>query len=372
MGKLGTRGFSSLGTGLSRLRTQFLVRIGSLAPVLTLAALVLFFSVVSPSFLTGANLLNIVAQVSILALVAGGMTFVVLSGEIDLSVANMATMAGIIMALAYNSDLPFLRFNVLTSTLLAILAAAGIGSATGLVVTKLGIPSFAATLAAMQISRGITLVLTQARPIYNVPESLSEIGSARVGPIPLLGLIAVGTLVLFHLILHYSRFGRYVYAVGGNRTAAKLVGIRVHQITFSCLVLSAVVSGIAGILNVGRLGSAQTFGSEDLLIDSLAAVVIGGASLFGGVGSIGGTVVGILILGVLNNGLNQMMANVFAKYLFKGLILLGALVINVLSIRLKDRAAEMAREALFVAGGSSLDAEAAPEGGASLSSTPRC
>jgi len=365
MGKLGLQSILWRRIGISEFRTQFLVRLGSLAPVLTLAALVFFFSVVSPSFLTVPNLLNIAAQISILALVAGGMTFVVLAGEIDLSVANMATMAGIIMALAYNSDVLLLKDNVFTSTLVAILAAAGIGSVTGFVVTKLGIPSFAATLAAMQISRGITLVLTQARPIYNVPPSLSDIGSARVGSIPILGLIAVGTLVLFHLILHYSRFGRYIYAVGGNRTAAKLVGIQVHWITFSCLVLSAVVSGVAGVLNVGRLGSAQTFGSEDLLIDSLAAVVIGGASLFGGVGNIGGTVVGILILGVLNNGLNQMMANVFAKYLFKGLILLGALVINILSIRLRDRAAEMAREALFVAEEDSACVEVASGDGAS-------
>ncbi|MGQ9593925.1 MAG: ABC transporter permease, partial [Anaerolineae bacterium] len=263
MGRPSVQRVFGSGDRLSAIRSLVLIRIGSLAPVLTLLALVMLFSIVSPSFLTVPNLLNISAQVAILALVAGGMTFVVLGGEIDLSVANVATMAGIIMALAYNSNVPFLRSNVVTSVLLAIAASAGIGSITGLAVTKIGIPSFAATLAAMQISRGITLVFTQARPIYNVPEFLTDIGSARVGPVPFLAVLAGATLVLFHFVLRYSHFGRYVYAVGGNRMAARLVGIRVGRITFFCLVLSAIVSGVAGVLNVGRLGSAQTVGSED-------------------------------------------------------------------------------------------------------------
>lgn len=326
---------------------NLIMQIGSLAPVLTLLALILFFSIISPTFLTLNNMLNISTQISILALVAGAMTFVVLAAEIDLSVANVATMAGILMALSYTSDNAYLNGNLGLALLIALVASAGIGAMTGLTVTKLNIPSFAVTLAAMQISRGITLVTTQARPIYQLPDEITNLGSARLGSVPVLAIIAGVTLLIFHLILRYSHFGRHVYAVGGNKTAAKLVGIRTDLITFSCLLLAAITSGVAGILNVGRLGSAQTFGSEDLLIDSLAAVVIGGTSLFGGIGGIGNTVVGVLILGFLNNGLNQMTTNVFAKYLLKGLILLAALIINVVSVQLKDRAAKAMRASLF-------------------------
>lgn len=331
----------------SEIWITLVTRLGSLAPVLTLLALILLFSLISPTFLTVNNMLNISAQISILALVAGGMTFVVLAAQIDLSVANVAMMAGILMALSYTSDVQFLQSNLFLSVLVAIVAAAGIGVLTGVTVTKLNIPSFAVTLAAMQISRGVTLVTTQARPIYDIPETLTDLGAARIGSVPVLAIIAAVVLLIFYLVLRYTHFGRYVYAVGGNPTAAKLVGIRTDLITFSCLVLAAVMSGIAGVLNVGRLGSAQTFGSEDLLIDSLAAVVIGGTSLFGGVGGIGNTVIGVLILGFLNNGLNQMTTNVFAKYLLKGIILLGALIINVMSVRLRDRATEAMRAALF-------------------------
>jgi ribose transport system permease protein len=327
----------------SDFRTTLLVRLGSFAPLITLLVLMLLFTLTSSKFLTVTNLLNISAQISILSMVAAGMTLVILTGEIDLSVANIAMMSGLLMALFYQSDWPLLGSNAFFSILTAILAAAGLGVVTGVSVTKLGIPSFAVTLATMQISRGVTMTVTEGRPIYQLPEPITALASARIGSVPALAVMAAVVLVFFYLILRYSHYGRYLYAVGGNRVAARLVGIRTSFITFSALLISATMAGIGGVLNTGRLGSAQTFGSEDLLIDSLAAVVIGGTSLAGGIGGIGNTILGILILGVLNNGLNQMSTNIFMKYLFKGIILLLALVINVLSVKLKNRATTMAR-----------------------------
>lgn len=312
-------------------------RLASMAPVLTLLVLVILFSITSSKFLTIDNFVNITGQVAILCIVAAGMTLVVLLGEIDLSVANVAMMAGIIIAMLYNSTFPIFGGNLLLSILAGLLGGLLVGVLAGFSVAWLGIPSFAVTLATMQISRGITMTVTEGRPIYEIPEQLRWLGSFRIGGIPGLAIIALLVLVLFYLVLKYTHYGRYIYAVGGNKTAAKLVGIRTRWVTASVMALSGLMAGIGGLFTVARLGSAQTFGSEDLLIDALAAVVIGGTALSGGVGGILNTVLGVLILGVLNNGLNQMSSNIFVKYLFKGLILLAALVINVITTWMKER-----------------------------------
>ncbi len=311
--------------------------LASFAPILTLLALVVLFSITSEKFLKLDNLLNITGQVAVLSIVASGMTLVVLLGEIDLSVANMATMAGIVTAMLFNSTLPVVGGNLVLAMLAGMLLSTLIGVLCGYSVAVLGIPSFAVTLATMQISRGITMTITEGRPIYDIPESLRAIGSFRVGPFPGLFVLAIVIMLFFYLLLNHTHYGRYIYAVGGNKTAAKMVGIRTRLITGSVMAISGLMAGIGGILTVARLGSAQTFGSEDLLIDSLASVVIGGTMLSGGVGGIPNTLLGVFILGVLNNGLNQMSSNIFVKYLFKGLILLLALIINVATIWIKNR-----------------------------------
>ena len=190
----------------------------------------------------------------------------------------------------------------------------------------------------MQISRGITMTVTEGN-IYTIPQSLKWLGTFRIGPVPGIALIAVGVVLIFYLVLKFTHFGRYIYAVGGNRTAAKTVGIRNGLIITLVMSIAGMMAGIGGMFTIGRLGSAQTFGSEDLLIDSLAAVVIGGTALSGGIGGIANTVLGVLILGVLNNGLNQMSSNIFLKYLLKGLILLAALIINILTGWIKANSA---------------------------------
>jgi ribose transport system permease protein len=314
-------------------------RLASMAPLLTLLVLIILFSITSQKFLTPDNLFNITGQIAILAMVASGMTLVVLLGEIDLSVANIATMTGIIIAMLYTSKSGVFSGHALPSILAGILAATFIGLVAGLCVSKLGIPSFAVTLATMQISRGITMTVTEGEPIYTIPQSLKWLGTFRIGPVPGIALIAVGVVLIFYLVLKFTHFGRYIYAVGGNRTAAKTVGIRNGLIITLVMSIAGMMAGIGGMFTIGRLGSAQTFGSEDLLIDSLAAVVIGGTALSGGIGGIANTVLGVLILGVLNNGLNQMSSNIFLKYLLKGLILLAALIINILTGWIKANSA---------------------------------
>jgi len=325
-------------------------RLSSLAPLVTLGVLVLIFTIASPTFFTATNLLNISAQISILAIVAAGMTFVIIAAEIDLSVANVAIMSGVLMALFNKSELWLVGGQSYVSAFAAVIIAVILGIISGVFVTRLRLPSFVVTLAMMQISKGITLVITGGKPLYTIPDQIARIGSGGWGPLPYVTIIALVTVLLSHIALQKLHFGRYVYAVGGNRTAAKLAGIRTDIIITSCFAISSLAAGIGGVLNVGRLGSAQTFGSEDLLIDSLAAVVIGGTSLFGGVGGIGNTVLGVAILGVLNNGLNQIRTNIFAKYLIKGIILLLALTINIISMRLKEQG-ELLRQQDFLAEG---------------------
>lgn len=320
-----------------KLSSLLYMRLASFTPLLTLIALIVLFAFTSEKFLSWNNATNIAGQISILCIVASGMTLVVLMGEIDLSVANNAMMTGIIMAMLYNSEVPLFTGNLVFCGIVGLLAALAIGLIAGLSTAWLGIPSFAVTLATMQISRGITMTVTEGRPIYDLPEILTKIGSFRVGPVPGLFVIALLILLIFYLLLKYTHYGRYIYAVGGNRTAAKMVGIRTRLMTTSVMAISGFMAGIGGVLTVARLGSAQTFGSEDLLIDSLAAVVIGGTALSGGVGGIPNTIMGVLILGVLNNGLNQMSSNIFLKYLFKGLILLAALIINIFTGWIKNR-----------------------------------
>ena len=202
----------------------------------------------------------------------------------------------------------------------------------------IGIPSFIMTLAMMQIAAGISALLVRGQIAYKVPgdhHNARIVGS--IGGIPWIVIVAALMLLGGHLVLTYTRFGRYVYMVGGNREAAEYSGLNVKLILGSVMVISAVCSGIGGMLGVAHFGSAQQNEFDTYLLDSIAAVVVGGTSLFGGRGGIGNTIVGLFVLGVLNNGLDHVNIDSFLKILIRGLILLAALVINVYAQRLRDQ-----------------------------------
>ena len=319
----------------------FAGQLTNLAPLITLVFLIAVFSALSPSFATLDNLGNVLRQVSITAIIATGLTFVILTAEIDLSVAALANVAGITVAF-FTLQESYVNIANLplpggVAVVLALLTATVLGMVTAFGVTVIGIPSFIMTLAMLQIGAGICAMLVRGQIAYAVPPVVKTLGSGTLGPFPWIVVIAALFLLVGHLVLTYTRFGRYVYMVGGNREAAEYAGVNVRLVIAAVMVISAVCSGIAGMLGVAYFGSAQQNEFDDFLLDSISAVVVGGTSLFGGRGGIGNTILGLFVLGVLNNGLDHIDIDSFLKVLIRGLILLLALVINVYAQKLRQR-----------------------------------
>jgi len=224
------------------------------------------------------------------------------------------------------------------AVIFALLACFALGLINAAGVTLIGIPSFIMTLAMMQIGAGICALLVRGQIAYAVPDLVTLLGAGRVAGIPCLVMVAAVFLLAGHLVLTYTRFGRYVYMVGGNREAAEYAGVNVKLVLGAVIVISAMCSGVAGMLGVAHFGSAQQNEFDGYLLDAIAAVVVGGTSLFGGRGGIGNTIIGLLILGVLNNGLDHIQIDSFLKILIRGLILLAALIINVYVQKVRDSA----------------------------------
>lgn len=323
-----------------RLWLRLRAELRNLAPFATLILLVGLFSALSPSFATWGNLANILQQVSITAIIAVGLTFVILCAEIDLSVASVANATGILLAFLTIQDASTGIANLPLpgglAILFALLGCLALGAVTAFGVTRIGIPSFIMTLAMLQIANGIGALLVRGQIAYTVPDLIVTLGSGSIGPVPWIVVVAGLVLLLGHLVLTYTRFGRYVYMVGGNREAAEHSGVGVRAIIGAAMLISAACSGLAGMLGVAYFGSAQQNQFDNYLLDAISAVVVGGTSLFGGRGGIGNTLIGVLVLGVLNNGLDHVRMDSFLKILIRGLVLLLALVINVYAQRLRS------------------------------------
>lgn len=311
----------------------------NIAPFITLLFLVIFFGVASPSFSTWDNVGNILTQISVTGIIAVGLTFVILCAEIDLSVASVANAVGIIVAFFTAQDASVNIANLPlpggVAMLLAVVSALLFGVITAIGVTRIGIPSFIMTLAMLEIGAGVCAMLVRGQIAYNVPPLVKTLGAGSLGPIPWIVIVAAIFLAAAHFVLTYTRFGRYVYMVGGNREAAEYSGVNVRAIIASVMIISAFCSGTAGMLGVAHFGSAQQDEFGDFLLDAISAVVVGGTSLFGGQGGIGNTIVGLFVLGVLNNGLDHIKIDSFLKILIRGLILLAALIINVYAQKLR-------------------------------------
>jgi ribose transport system permease protein len=329
-------------SGRTRVAGWLRGQLRNIAPFATLLFLAVFFSFASPSFATIGNLWNILTQVSVTGIIAVGLTFVILCAEIDLSVAAIANATGIVVAFFTMQDASVSIDNLPlpggVAIVLALATCFALGAVNAFGITRIGIPSFIMTLAMLQIGAGICAMLVRGQIAYAVPKLIVTLGSQSLGPLPWIVIVAALALLLGHLVLTYTRFGRYVYMVGGNREAAEYSGVNVRAIIASVMIISAVCSGIAGMLGVAYFGSAQQNEFDTYLLDSIAAVVVGGTSLFGGQGGIGNTVIGLFVLGVLNNGLDHVNVDSFLKILIRGLILLVALVINVYAQKMRSRA----------------------------------
>ena len=301
--------------------SRFLSTNGALVG-LVLLCVALFIA--TPAFLTGGNLLNIGVQASTIAVLAFGMTFVIVAGGIDLSVGSVAALSGMISAFVFST----MGLPGWLSLVAGLATGALLGAVSGLGISFGRLPSFIATLAMLSVARGLTLVVSDGRPIATSP-TVSFLGSTVAGiPVPILVLVVAGLAASF--ILNRTVVGRSMYAVGGNTEAARLSGIPVRKVLVTVFLLSGLYAGLAGMLLAGRLNSAQPQAAAGYELDAIAAVVIGGASLAGGVGRVSGTLIGALILAVIRNGLNLLNVSSFWQQVIIGLVIAVAVGIDVL------------------------------------------
>lgn len=292
--------------------------------VLILLGISLVFALGSPDFLTGRNLLNVALQTSIIAIVAMGMTFTILTAGIDLSVGSLMALCGALAAgLSTRHGL-----GTAPAIALALLAGMALGGVNGLLIVKGGMPPFVATLAMLAVARGLTLVYTEGRPIAGLSPAFLWLGNGRVLGIPVPVLIMFVLALVFWLILRHTRFGLYVYATGGNPETTRLAGISTARITLAVYVISGFTAALGGVLLAARLASAQPNAAAGWELDAIAANVLGGTSLFGGVGGVGGTVVGAFIIGVLSNGLNLMGIPSYLQQVIKGVVFILAVMLD--------------------------------------------
>ncbi|MFN2340503.1 MAG: ABC transporter permease [Halanaerobium sp.] len=289
-----------------------------------LLGLVIILSFLSPYFLTVPNLLNIVRQVSIIAIVSFGMTMVILTGGIDLSVGSMLAFAGAISAgMIVNTGL-----NVYLAILIGLAAGTALGLFNGIAVAKAKLPAFIVTLAMMTVARGFTLIYTNGRPISGFNEGFRFFGAGYVGIIPVPVIIMFLFLIVIYILLKKTPLGRYIYAIGGNEKATKLSGINTDKIKIAVYGLNGFLAAVSGIILTSRLNSAQPMAGEGYELDAIAAVVLGGTSLSGGKGTVIGTIVGALIIAVLNNGLNLLNVSSFYQLVAKGAVILLAVFLD--------------------------------------------
>lgn len=296
-----------------------------LGPFIALLVLATGLAITSPDFLTVGNLLNVFRQVSINALIAFGMTLVILLGGIDLSVGSILALSSVVTALMLSHGV-----DPVVATSVGILAGAGMGMVNGLIISKGKVAPFIATLGTMTILRGLSLVFSEGRPITGLnSDFFAMLGGGYVaGFIPVPVILMLVMFAVFWFVLKRTVFGRHVYAVGGNEEAAALSGIKTDRIKIWVYTLSGAMAATAGMILTSRLNSAQPTAGTGYELDAIAAVVLGGTSLTGGRGWIFGTLVGALLIGILNNGLNLLGVSSFYQQVIKGVVILLAVLLD--------------------------------------------
>jgi ribose transport system permease protein len=272
--------------------------VSQLAAAAGLIVVFVALSIASPYFLTSNNLFNVCVQIAVVAIIAVGQTMVILTAGIDLSVGSVAGLSGVVGCMAMSNWGMPMPLGIVVGILIG--AIAGIGN--GLLVTGAGLPPFIATLGMMGVARGLTFIVSGAVAIYGLPSSFRKVGEGQIGPIPLPLLYLIVIAVAGHLVLSRTRLGRYTYAIGSNKDAARLSGIPINKVLTSVYVISGALAGFGGMIAASRVHSGQPNYGVGLELDVIAACVIGGASLFGGQGTIGGTLIGAFLMGIIRDG----------------------------------------------------------------------
>jgi ribose transport system permease protein len=310
--------------------------------LLALGLMVLALSLLSDRFLTPDNGWNILRQISVNLCLSIGMTLVILSGGIDLSVGAILGLAGAVAAgllkngLAVPGTDALLQFTTSGAILAGLVVGGAAGWVNGFAITRFSLPPFVATLGMLSIARGLTMLWTGGFPLTGLGDGFGHLGTGLFLGMPLPVWIMLALTIVFVVVTKRTRFGRHLYAVGGNERAARLTGLNVGRIKIAVYTLAGALAGVAGLIVTARLDSAQPNAGLGYELDSIAAVVIGGTSLAGGRGSVWGTVLGCLIIGVLNNGLFLLNVSPFWQQVIKGVVILLAVALDRLNTRNRD------------------------------------
>lgn len=294
-----------------------------LALVIALVLLCAIISLLTPTFLTERNIMNVLRQVSLSAICGFGLTMVILLGEIDLSVGSQQGIAGITSVAVLNAT-----GSIPLAILAALASGALIGALNGVLVTKGNMNSLIVTLGTMAIWRGVIMVSTGAVSIQANDTRFQEIGTGFTGPVPNAVILAAIVFAAIYYVLNYSTFGRYIFAVGGNKEASLMCGLPVHKMKISVYVISGILTMLSGVLLASRMSSGQPTAGTGFEMIVIASIILGGVSLSGGIGSIGGALVGMLILGVLQNGLTLLNVSSFWQDISRGVVIIVAVYID--------------------------------------------
>ena len=317
---------------LGMTKREFLSKFGSL---FGLVSLVIILSFLNSQFLTLNNFMNIANQTSINALLALGVLLPILTAGIDLSIGAILAISIMTMGVVTVN----FGMNPFVGILVCLAVGGTFGLINGLLLTKLRLPHpFISTLGTMNIARGLALIITGAAPIAGFPVLIQYFGSGNIaGTVPFSFILVIFMAILLHIFLNRTTIGRYIYAIGGNKEAARLSGINVDKVLIIVYVLSGLMAGLAGLVMVGRVNSAFPLAGMGYELDAIAAVIIGGASLFGGVGTVWGTLIGALIIAVLRNGLNLIGVPADLQLAFIGFVIIAAVYVDVLRQRPSEK-----------------------------------
>jgi ribose transport system permease protein len=303
-------------------RTQSIERVRRLGILFGFIVVYGVFALLNHQFMTVANLTAVALQSSINAIIAIGMTLVIISAGIDLSVGSIAGLASVVAATVMATQ--GLGLGIATGLAVGLLA----GAINGVLIARIGLAPFIVTLGTLALFRGAALVFTNGQPIYGIPEPFRAIFAGTLGPVPTPVIIAIVCAIIIDFVLRRTTFGEHIIAIGGNEEAARLCGVAVGRVKALIYVIAGALSALGGFVLVARIGAAEPIGGTGYELDAIAATVIGGTSLFGGVGTVGGTLIGALILGGLRNGLTLMNVQSFWQQVASGLVIILAVLID--------------------------------------------
>lgn len=300
--------------------------------VIVLLILVLFFSITASNFLTLDNIMNVMRQVSIVGIASVGIALVLISGGIDLSIGSLIAVAAVSTAIIMkNGVAPF------PAAFIALFICTVLGFANGFFVNELKVPPLIATLGAMTSLRGLAFIITGGLPVFGFDPSFAKFGQGYFGFIPIPVIVMVVVFLLGYIFLNFTKYGRYIYAVGGNEEATRLSGISIKKIKYMVYTICGFLSGLAGLVLLGRINSGQPKSGAGYEMDCITAAVLGGVSISGGEGKIGFVIVGVLIMGVLSNGMIMLSVDEYVQQVLKGLVLILAVALDRFVQRRKNK-----------------------------------